>query len=111
MTVVSSGDGVMGAEERCEEKNGHTSTNLFFKSKSWFEEGLRQRQRQQSHPIQISWASSLTRLETHGEAMRTSLSLSAMRTSLSFSVIFMPGWSRKNRISEAGSLEEYTPLT
>jgi hypothetical protein len=35
----------------------------------------------------------------------------AMRTSLPFSVIFMPGWSRKNRISEAGSLEEYTPLT
>jgi hypothetical protein len=34
-----------------------------------------------------------------------------MRISLSSSVILTPGWSRKNRISEEGSLEEYTPLT
>jgi hypothetical protein len=34
-----------------------------------------------------------------------------MRTSLLSSVTFTPGCSRKNRISEAGSVEEYTPLT
>ena len=32
MTVVSSCNGVMGAEERCEEKSGHTFARFFFKS-------------------------------------------------------------------------------
>ena len=37
--------------------------------------------------------------------------LDAICTSFSFSVIFIPRCSRKNRISEDGSVEEYTPLT
>jgi hypothetical protein len=41
------------------------------------------------------------------EALKPVLAyLGAMRTSFSLSITFMPGCSRKNRISEAGSVEE-----
>ena len=45
------------------------------------------------------------------ELTRVLAYLGAICTSFSLSVIFIPGWSRKNRISEDGSVEEYTPLT
>jgi len=46
------------------------------------------------------------------EALKRVLAyLGAICTSFSFSVTFMPGCSRKNRMSDAGSVEEYTPLT
>jgi hypothetical protein len=48
----------------------------------------------------------------NGEALTRVLAyLGAICTSFSLSVIFIPGCSRKNRISEDGSVEEYTPLT
>lgn len=39
------------------------------------------------------------------------LYFAAIRTSLSVSVILNPGCSRKNRTSDAGSVDEYVPLT
>jgi hypothetical protein len=48
----------------------------------------------------------------NGEALTRVLAyLGAICTSFSFSVIFIPRCSRRNRISEDGSVEEYTPLT
>jgi hypothetical protein len=45
------------------------------------------------------------------ELTRVLAYLGAICTSFSLSVIFISGCSRKNRISEDGSVEEYTPLT
>jgi len=51
-------------------------------------------------------------LSANGEALTRVLAyLGAICTSFSFSVTFIPRCSRKNRISEDGSVEEYTPLT
>jgi hypothetical protein len=51
-------------------------------------------------------------LSASGEELTRVLAyLGAICTSFSLSVIFIPGCSRRNRISEDGSVEEYTPLT
>jgi hypothetical protein len=102
MTAVSNCGGVMGAEERCKRKSGHTFEKLFFKRRildhhPLFFKGASSLNSQPVNPGQRELSSTMMRCDAHG---------AAMRTSFSFSVIFMPGWSRKNRISEAGSLEE-----
>jgi hypothetical protein len=88
MTVVSSCDGVMGAEERLSSASGYDFAKNCLQSGE-------------------------SRADTEDPAPRAACVIPsvsghrpAIRISFSSSVILMPGWSRRNRIKEAGSLEE-----
>ena len=101
MSVVSSCDGVMGVEERLSAESGYASRKIVGSRENvwlhWTQSPLRQ-----------NWNTA----EDPEESVRYERAhRGAMRITLSSSVIFMPGCSRKNRINEAGSVEEYTPLT
>ena len=95
MTVASSRNGVMGAEERYSARSGYDfAKKCLQRGESWKTCG------------HIYSAAKPRREPSALVAGDEAAYRDEMRISLSSSVILRPGWSRKNRISEEGSLEE-----